>query len=103
MLLIKVIIPFTYYCVFKKKGIYKIKYTFKNKLSNTCYMFSDCSSLININLSNFNTQNVTNMNSMFDGCSSLTNINLSNFNISKYYRYEEYAQGLSIFNKYKFI
>ena len=52
----------------------------KNKLSKTCFMFWRCSSLTNINLSNFNTQNVTNMGSMFDGCSSLTNINLSNFN-----------------------
>jgi len=35
-------------------------------------MFSNCSSLININLSNFNTQKVMNMNYMFLGCSSLT-------------------------------
>ena len=43
-------------------------------------MFFNCKSLININLSNFNTQNVTNMNDMFSCCSSLININLSNFN-----------------------
>ena len=43
-------------------------------------MFSECSSLTNINLSNFNTNNVTNMSYMFSGCSSLININLSNFN-----------------------
>jgi len=74
------IIPFTYYCVFKKKGIYKIKYTFKNKLSKTSCLFRDCSFLIKIDLSNFNTQNVTDMWGMFYNCSSLTNINLSNFN-----------------------
>ena len=34
----------------------------------------------NINLSNFNTANTTDMKSMFEGCSCLTNINLSNFN-----------------------
>ena len=39
-------------------------------------MFSYCSSLTNINLSNFNTQNVTNMSCMFSDCSSLTNINI---------------------------
>ena len=39
-------------------------------------MFSECSSLTNINLSNFNTQNVKDMIGMFSGCSSLTNINL---------------------------
>ena len=43
-------------------------------------MFDNCSSLTTINLSNFNTQNVTNMSFMFYHCSSLTNINLSNFN-----------------------
>ena len=43
-------------------------------------MFYGCSSLTNINLSSFNTNNVTNMRCMFSGCSSLTNIDLSNFN-----------------------
>ena len=43
-------------------------------------MFYYCESLINLNLSNFNTQNVTNMNYMFSHCKSLTNLNLSNFN-----------------------
>ena len=43
-------------------------------------MFDGCSSLTNLNLSNFNTQKVTNMEYMFKGCSSLTNLNLSNFN-----------------------
>ena len=43
-------------------------------------MFSDCKSLTNLNLSNFNTQNVTNMEYMFYSCISLTNLNLSNFN-----------------------
>ena len=44
-------------------------------------MFGGCSSLANLNLSNFITQNVTNMCGMFRGCSSLTNLDLSNFNI----------------------
>ena len=44
---------------------------------------SECSSLTHLDLSNFNTNNVTNMSGMFLGCSSLTNINLSNFNNSK--------------------
>ena len=42
-------------------------------------MFYECNSLTNIDLSNFNTQNVTNMSYMFYECSSLTNIDLSNF------------------------
>ena len=47
------------------------------------YMFFECSSLTNIDLSSFNTQNVKNMSNMFYDCDSLTNINLSNFNIPK--------------------
>ena len=74
------LIPFSYFHKFNKKGIYKIKYIFKNKITKTNYMFNGCSSLSNINLSNFNTNNVNDMRGMFFGCSSLTNINLSNFN-----------------------
>ena len=43
-------------------------------------MFKGCKSLTKINLSNFNTQNVTDMGYMFYECSSLTSIYLSNFN-----------------------
>ena len=74
------IIPFTYYNRFNKKGKYKIEYLFKEILTKTDYLFYKCDELENINLSNFNTQNVINMNSMFYGCESLTNINLYNFN-----------------------
>ena len=35
------------------------------------YMFYGCISLTNINLTNFNIQNVTNMTYMFNGCASL--------------------------------
>ena len=44
-------------------------------------IFRGCSSLTNIDLSNFN---VIVMSSMFNGCSSLTNIDLSNFNTQCY-------------------
>ena len=73
-------IGFNYFHLFKEKGKYIIKYIFSNNLTNTNCMFFDCESLTNINLSNFNTQNVINMASMFSGCSSLINLNLSNFN-----------------------
>ena len=43
-------------------------------------MFNECSSLTNINLSNFNTQSVTDMSWMFSGCNSLKSLDLSNFN-----------------------
>ena len=34
------------------------------------YIFSRCSSLKELNISNFNTNNVTNMECMFSGCSA---------------------------------
>ena len=43
-------------------------------------MFYGCSNLTNIDLSSFNTKNVTDMSWMFSGCSNLTNIDLSSFN-----------------------
>jgi len=43
-------------------------------------MFRECSSLKELNFSNFNTNNVTDMSLMFSGCSSLKELNLNNFN-----------------------
>ena len=43
-------------------------------------MFFGCSSLKELNLSNFNTNNVTDMNCMFFQCKSLNELNISNFN-----------------------
>ena len=43
-------------------------------------MFYNCSSLSSLNLSNFITDNVNDMESMFLLCSNLTSLNLSNFN-----------------------
>ena len=46
-------------------------------------MFSFCSSLKQLNFSNFNTNNVIYMSGMFSSCSSLKELNLSNFNTNK--------------------
>ena len=54
-------------------------------------MFYGCSSLTSLNLSNFNTSKVINMNYMFGGCTNLEYINLLNFDetnldsLSSYY------------------
>ena len=42
-------------------------------------MFSGCSSLEEINLSNFSTTNVKDLSYMFSGCSSLKELDISNF------------------------
>ena len=53
------------------------------KIEFTDRMFAFCSSLTSIDLSNFNTSQVIDMHSMFAYCSSLTSLDLSNFNTSK--------------------
>ena len=50
-------------------------------------MFYICSSLKELNVSSFNTNNVTNMSQMFSGCSSLKELSLSNFNMNKVNNY----------------
>ena len=54
-----------------------------SNVTNMEYMFRNCSSLTSLDLSGFNTSNVTNMRSMFMNCSSLTSLALSSFNTSK--------------------
>ena len=51
-------------------------------VTNMSSMFRSCSSLTSLDVSNFDTFNVTSMSSMFEGCSSLTSLDLSNFNTS---------------------
>ena len=53
-----------------------------SNVTNMDSMFYKCSSLTALDLSNFDTSNVTNMNHMFGNCSSLTSLNLSSFDTS---------------------
>ncbi|MCM1128198.1 MAG: BspA family leucine-rich repeat surface protein [Lachnospiraceae bacterium] len=46
-------------------------------------MFYDCSSLTNLDVSNFDTSQVTDMGGMFYDCSALTNLDVSNFDTSQ--------------------
>ena len=73
-------IDFCYKYKFGNEGKYTIKFIFQKPLINMNYMFYECDKLLSIDLSNFNTNNVTNMIRMFSYCSSLTCLNLSNFN-----------------------
>ena len=76
------IIPFSYFHKFKEKGRYTIKYIFKNNLKNINHIFSDCKSLIKIDSSNLNTENLIDMSYIFKGCSNLKNITLPNPNLN---------------------
>ena len=58
-------------------------------LDSECYIFSsmnnmfyNCRSLKTLDVSKFDTSNVTNMNNMFYGCESLTTLDVSNWDIS---------------------
>ena len=46
-------------------------------------MFEECSALKELNINNFNTNNVTNMKGIFFKCESLKKLNLNNFNTYK--------------------
>ena len=46
-------------------------------------MFGNCNRLESLNIFNFDTRNVTNMEYMFSHCSSLTSLDLSGWNTSK--------------------
>ena len=63
-----------------EQGEIRVKFLFHKLLTNTSFMFYNCSALESIDLSLFNTTNVKYMSDMFSGCSSLKSINLSLFN-----------------------
>ena len=51
---------------------------FKNEGTSCGYLFNGLTNLKEVDLRNFNTENVTYMENMFSGCKSLENIDLSN-------------------------
>ena len=54
-----------------------------NEVTDMSYMFYFCTNLKEINLSNLNTKNVKNMSNMFSYCAKLSLIKASSFNIQK--------------------
>ena len=76
----KTLDKFSYFYKFKQKGIYNIKYEFKKNLEKVCYMFSKCEALTYLDLSNLNSDSITDMSSMFSGCKFLKTIIFYEFN-----------------------
>ena len=70
-------IPFEKYHTFDKEGIYTIKYILSKKITSCKKMFMKCDHIISIDLSKFNTEDVTDMSLMFLCCTGLENINKS--------------------------
>ena len=62
-----------------EKGIYQIKLVINKVITDCSYLFNDCSSIISIDFSSFDTKKVTNMSCLFIGCKKLKNINFTNF------------------------
>ena len=56
------------------------------------FMFNQCKKLKSLNISSFDTKNVTDMKRMFSYCEKLNNVDLSSFNI------EKVANGACIFD-----
>ena len=68
-----------YYC--KAEEIDVSEFNTSN-VTNMYQMFYNCSSLTSLDLKNFDTSKVQSMYNMFNGCSSLTSLDLSSFNTS---------------------
>ena len=66
-----------------------------SRVTNMDSMFKGCFLLSSLNLSNLDTSQVTNMNSMFSRCSSLSELILSNFNTSKVTSMDSMFSGCS--------
>ena len=57
-----------------------LKYLNTANVTDMGYMFSGCSALTSLDLTNFNTSKVESMHDMFEDCSALESLNLTNFN-----------------------
>ena len=54
-----------------------------SQVTNMCEMFVGCSKLTSLDVTKFDTSKVTNMGYMFSGCSSLTSLDVTKFNTAK--------------------
>ena len=66
----------------EKEGIYNVTLEWDNKKKSYDKLFSDLNSLLEIDLSNFDTSEVTSMKSMFSNCKHLDYINFKNIDTS---------------------
>ena len=65
-----------------KEGEYTITMIFSKKLKNCSYMFRGCRNITNIDLSSFDSSDVTDMSYMLSECFNLKEINLNNLNVN---------------------
>ena len=63
----------------RSKSLLEMNYCNTSNVTDISWMFSNCTSLTSLDLSNFDTSKVTNMSYMFYGCKKLTSLDLSNW------------------------
>ena len=76
-------IKFNYKYESDEIGLIKIKFKFTKLLTSSAFMFSGCRSLESIDLSSFNTDNITDMSYMFSSCYLSEPINFFSINFKK--------------------
>ena len=74
-------IKYKYY--FNDSGSFKVNIKWNIIIEDTFKMFQNCYNITKIDLTKFETSQITNTSYMFYGCSSLNSIVLSNFDSSK--------------------
>ena len=60
-----------------------LEYLDLSQATSTAFMFRNCQNLLSLDISSFNTANVTNMGAMFANCSNLDCLDVSAFNTAK--------------------
>ena len=63
----------------EEEGIYDVKLKFLTKIDNCCKLFCGCKNIIYIDLSFFDSSNITDTSFMFANCYNLEKINFSSF------------------------
>ena len=71
-----------YFASFNKMTSIDLSAFDTSEVTNMRWMFAGCSSLTSLDVSKFDTSNVTNMSDMFNSCDNLTSLDVSNFDTS---------------------
>ena len=58
-----------------------VKLIWENNIDKTTCMFINCIDITEVDLTNFDSSEVTNIHAMFFGCTSLISVNMPNFNV----------------------
>ena len=88
---------------FKQEGIQNVYLISYEQLTNMSCLFSDCTSLKEIDLESFDTSQVTDMSDIFYNCSSLKKNQYIKFKYRKSEKYVIYVPQLFLNKRIRFI